>query len=267
METLLRTVLNIADWLAAIIPQPVPSRQDLTDCKIISHRGEHDNHLIYENTLPAFRIARDNGVWGIECDIRWTADLVPVITHDSDTRRLFGKAVDINSVSFAELRQQVPQIPSLQELVSEFGGSTHLMLEIKAEPLPDAAKQKQILEELLSELSPGQDYHFLFLAPDLLSRVDFLPAKYCFLVPDTNVTALSRAALELHCGGIMGHFYLLTDALHKKHTLSGQRFGTGFITSRNCLFREINRGIEWIFSNDAVKLQSIRDQTLNQLNS
>ncbi len=267
METLLRFALNLADWIAAIVPQPVPSRQDLINCKIVSHRGEHDNHLIYENTLPAFRIARDSGVWGIECDIRWTADLVPVVSHDPDGQRLFGNPLRINTVTFEELRQQIPQIPSLKELLDEFGGNTHLMMEIKAEPLPDAEKQKTILEDLLSNLSAGEDYHFLFLTTDLIARVDFLPTEVCFLVPDTNVKALSRAALELHCGGIMGHFYLLTDTLHKKHALAGQRFGTGFVTSRNCLFREINRGIEWIFSNDAVKLQSIRDQTLNQLNS
>jgi glycerophosphoryl diester phosphodiesterase len=34
------------------------------------------------------------------------------------------------------------------------------------------------------------------------------------------------------------------------------------VASRNCLFRELNRGIRWIFSNDAVRIQKIRDHYL-----
>jgi glycerophosphoryl diester phosphodiesterase len=36
-----------------------------------------------------------------------------------------------------------------------------------------------------------------------------------------------------------------------------QKMGTGYIGSKNCLFRELNRGIEWIFSNNAADLQKI----------
>ena len=39
--------------------------------------------------------------------------------------------------------------------------------------------------------------------------------------------------------------------------------GTGFIHSRNALFRELNRGIEWIFSNRAVHIQGIVDRYIN----
>ena len=44
------------------------------------------------------------------------------------------------------------------------------------------------------------------------------------------------------------------------HTGSG--WEQDFPSSRNTLFRELNRGIEWIFSNDAVALQHIRDDYL-----
>ena len=37
----------------------------------------------------------------------------------------------------------------------------------------------------------------------------------------------------------------------------------GFIHSRNALFRELNRGVEWIFSNEAVRMQGIRDAYLH----
>ena len=63
----------------------------MRNCKIISHRGEHDNVQVLENTLQAFARARESGVWGVECDIRWTADQVPVIHHDPGGSRLFGQ--------------------------------------------------------------------------------------------------------------------------------------------------------------------------------
>jgi glycerophosphoryl diester phosphodiesterase len=48
----------------------------------------------------------------------------------------------------------------------------------------------------------------------------------------------------------------------KKHQTQNQRIGTGYIHSKNCLFRELNRGVEWIFSNHAVKLQSMCNSLL-----
>jgi glycerophosphoryl diester phosphodiesterase len=256
------TAMKAVDRMMAAIPQPVPDQVALRSCKIISHRGEHDNTSVIENTLPAFDNARGNGVWGIECDIRWTADLVPVISHDACGKRLFGNPARVSELSFSDLRMQMPLIPSLAELVSEFGGNTHLMLEIKAEHYPQLQRQKAILQEQLSTLSPGLDYHFLALDPELFARVDFVPRNFCFPVAQLNTSRLSAAAIETQCGGLTGHFLLLTNKLRKRHELAGQCIGTGFISSKNCLFRELNRSVEWIFSNDAVKIQKIRDHYL-----
>jgi glycerophosphoryl diester phosphodiesterase len=261
-QRLQNAAMKAADIAAAIIPQKVPAQRALQNCKIISHRGEHDNVSIIENTLPAFNKASDNGVWGIECDIRWTADLVPVISHDECGSRLFGNPAIIAELAFYQLREQLPLIPSLLELVEHLGGRTHLMLEIKAEPCPDLERQKAILQQQLSGLSPGIDYHFLALDPQLFDRVEFVPRQFCFPVSEFNVADLSRAAIDTQCGGLNGHYLLLNNRLKNRHSLAGQRIGTGFISSKNCLFRELNRGIEWIFSNDAVKIKKIRDQYL-----
>jgi glycerophosphoryl diester phosphodiesterase len=91
---------------------------------------------------------------------------VPVVDHDPCGARLFGNPTTISQLSFANLRAQMPQIPSLAELVQEFGGNTHLMLEITAEHYPQPQEQKAILQALLSRLLPGRDYHFLALAPE-----------------------------------------------------------------------------------------------------
>ncbi|MEC8819679.1 MAG: glycerophosphodiester phosphodiesterase family protein, partial [Pseudomonadota bacterium] len=103
------TVRAIDCWMAAI-PRVTPANSVLQGCKIVSHRGEHDNREVMENTLRAYDIARTNGVWGIEVDIRWTADLVPVVCHDPDGGRVFGNPIIVGEKSFAELREAIPDI-------------------------------------------------------------------------------------------------------------------------------------------------------------
>jgi glycerophosphoryl diester phosphodiesterase len=130
--SLLDIAMTVVDSMMAVIPRPVPERAALERCKIISHRGEHDNKRVMENTLQAFDRARSAGVWGLECDIRWTADLVPVICHDPSPARVFGVATPLNSLTFDQLHIQVPDIPRLEDVLRRFGGNTHLMLELKA---------------------------------------------------------------------------------------------------------------------------------------
>ena len=251
------------DYAAALVPRTVPEPIALRNCKVIAHRGEHDNLRVIENTIPAFVEARTAGVWGIECDIRWTADLVPVVHHDPDCQRLFGDPVRIDTLRYAQVRERFPLIPTLQQVISELAGNMHLMLEIKADPFPREQQQKAILQDLLSPLVPGKDYHFLLLEPALATHVDFVSREFCFLVAELNVAQLSRVSLEQGFGGLTGHFLLLNEHLKRRHAATGQTIGTGFISSRNALFRELNRGIEWIFSNDAVKIKKIRDRYLN----
>ncbi|MEH6583870.1 MAG: glycerophosphodiester phosphodiesterase family protein [Halioglobus sp.] len=261
-DRLQNLAMKAVDGVMACIPQSVPDRLALANCKIISHRGEHDNVSVIENTLPAFEKARANGVWGIECDIRWTQDLVPVISHDACGSRLFGNASRISELKFPQLRAQMPLIPSLSELVDEFADNTHLMLEVKEEHYPQPQRQKEILQAQLVSLRPGLDFHFLALDPRVFEQVDFVPRAFCFPVSELNARHLSRLAIEQQWGGLYGHFLLLTNRVRMQHERAGQLTGTGFVSSRNCLFRELNRGVEWIFSNNAVRIQKIRDHYL-----
>lgn len=264
-EHLQSAMMSAVDVVSAATPRRRPSDSALRKCKIISHRGENNNREVIENTLPAFEAARAAGVWGIECDIRWTRDLVPIIHHDATCARLFDDPATLANLEFAEVRERFPLIPTLREVVEEFGGNTHMMLEIKAEHYPAPERQKAILQATLSSLSPGQDFHILLLDPALAERVDFLPPPSCFLVAELNVARLSQHALEQGLGGLTGHYLMLTKKVQRRHEAAGQRIGTGFIHSRNALFRELKRDVEWIFSNQAVKMQGILDAELNAL--
>ena len=257
--------MAVTNGVMAAIPRPMPEREKLEQSRIVSHRGEYDNRKTKENTLDAFRHAQEAGVWGIECDIRWTSDLVPVICHDPSAFRVFGKALNIAGYTFEDLRKILPEIPTLWEVVDEFGGNTHLMLELKADSWHDKSGQVENLKNALSTLQHKEDYHLLSLDTEVYQHIDFAPSN-CFLpVAETNVSAISQFALENDCAGFAGHYLLMNQRTTMHHQASGQMIGTGFPTSENCFRREINRGVELIFSNHAVKLERLRQTYLERL--
>ena len=259
LETRTRQILDrfYARW-----PQAVPGKDRLRHCKIISHRGDYDNRNVFENTLDAFDRVKDRGVWGIEFDVRWTRDLNPVATHDADLRRVFGLDFSIRQMTLAELKSRCPRVPSLAEIVQRYGKKIHLMIEIKAEHYPDPPGQNRILAELLSNLEPEKDYHLLSMQPEMFSLIQCVPRSAFLPVAHFNFSQLSKMAIAQNYSGLAGHYVLLTKSRLKKHKKLKQKLATGYVNSKNCLFRELNRNVEWMFSDNAVELQKVVNRLL-----
>ena len=133
----------------------------------------------------------------------------------------------------------------------------HLMVEAKEEYYPQPEKQSRILKVLFNQLKPRKDFHLLSLAPDILELVTFLDNSAKILVAFFNVKTLSNISLNQNYAGLGGHYLLLHRKLVEQHLDIGQNIGVGYPSSKNNLFREINRGVEWIFCNDAVGLSNI----------
>ena len=255
-------LLQILDNFYARRPQPIPAKDRLQQCKIVSHRGDYDNLTVFENTFSAFDRAIAQGVWGIEFDLRWTRDLYPVVIHDADLRRVFGSELEIRKTTLAELKSECASVPSLADTIRRYGKKTHLMIEIKAEVYPDPARQGRILKNLFSALEPEKDYHFLTMKPKMFDLIGFVPESAFLPIARFNFPRLSSLAIRQNLGGIAGHYFLLTAARQKKHQKLRQKMGTGYVNSKNCLFRELNRNVEWVFSDNAVELQKIVNQLL-----
>jgi len=254
---------HLIDGIFALTPQPLPSQKQLKRCKIISHRGERDNKTIFENTVLAFDKVVNKGVWGIEFDVRFTKDLVPIVFHDTDCRRLFKSKLKINETTFEVLRKAHPQIPSLEEIIQRFGKKLHLMIELKEEHYPAPQKQARILENLLKALEPKKDYHIISLHTPMFNVIHFVSLETFLPVAILNTKALSEEALQKHYGGITAYYPAMRKARVKQHLSAGQRVGVGFITSKNALCYALRRDIEWIFTNYAVKLQLVYDRLLS----
>jgi len=264
LHSLEKSVQWAVDCFYKRLPQNDPEKKRLYDCKIVSHRGEHDNLSVLENTLAAFDLIKDKGIWGIELDIRWTKDLIPVVFHDKDLKRLFNSDIEVGKITRGDLKTKFPAVPSLSEVIIRYGGKLHLMVEIKEEVYPDPAYQSSFLQDLFSSLEPEKDFHFISLSPDMFKLIGFVPSTTFLPVAQLNVGHLSELSIQKNYGGILGHYLLLKKSYLIKHKMQSQMVGTAYIKSRNSLFRELNRGVEWIFSNNAIEIQSIRDACLEK---
>jgi glycerophosphoryl diester phosphodiesterase len=248
-------LLCLVDRLFERRPRAGPGAQGLARCRVVSHRGEHDGRTVLENTLPAFDAAAAQGVWGIECDLRWTRDLVPVVVHDPDLRRVFGLDRTVAACTLAELRRDCPGLPTLAEVVGRYGGKTHLMVEVKQERYPDPGRQNRVLDAIFAGLAPGADFHLLSLAPEMFRLTPFAPPAACLPVARWNVPSLSRMALRKGYAGVAGHYALVGEAAIRRQHAAGQGVGTGYPRSLPVLVRELNRQVDWIFSNHAGRIQ------------
>ena len=261
-------LIKICDLIFELVPRQIPPFEILEKCKIVSHRGQHDNKIVIENTIASFdKVLETNEIWGIEFDFRWTKDLCPVVIHDPDLLRLYGINRLVSDTPLNELKQLCPLVPTLEEVLIRYGKKLHLMVEVKEEVYPDPEKQVLILKNMFSVLEPAKDFHLISLKPQMLEKINFLKNTAKILVAEFNVNELSKIALEKNYAGFAGHYILIGKNLISKHNKSGQNIGVGYPRSKNSLFRELNRSVEWIFSNDAEGLNRIFQTELKKLQS
>lgn len=247
---------RVSDFLSERLPRQVPSHNQFMNARLISHRGIHDNEDVFENTLAAFDRVKAGGIWGVEFDIQWTRDLHPVVSHDPDCLRLFKDSVRIGDLSLKTVKSRFPMIPSLADVIERYGGVLHLMAEIKPHTVP-AKRLNDVLSELFSSLQPEKEFHLISLFPQYFSDVSFTPPETLIPIAETNAGSVSELVLQKGYGGMAGHYMLVQDNILRKLSQSRLPVGTGFINSRNCLYREVSRGITWLFSDRAAEIRKM----------
>ena len=102
-----------------------------------AHRGLHDKPTIPENSMAAFRRARDN-FYGAELDVHLMADGNLAVIHDSSLLRTAGADVAIEDLTVEDLKRYRLEgtdqhIPLLSEVLALFEGRAPLIVELKAE--------------------------------------------------------------------------------------------------------------------------------------
>lgn len=234
-------------------PQPIPSREQMARVKLVAHRGAYDHKKgILENTDAAFKRAEALGCDGLELDIHATKDGVWLVNHDSDLKRLWNMDQQILESTFDEIRKSQPNILLLSEVVERYGSKMHLFIELKAPVMSES------LYETLKGLEPRKNYHLISLNEKYFENlVGFERSAMLLVASHSNTTRFCQLSLEKGYGGVLGHYLLLRkhyiNALHQM----SQMAGVGFVDSKQSLYREVNRGIEWIFTNNAEALSPV----------
>ncbi|MGE0764158.1 MAG: glycerophosphodiester phosphodiesterase [Bdellovibrionales bacterium] len=260
MERLLSLAQKTVDLVADHWTVAHPATDQLRRLKIVGHRGIGSGPG--ENQIAGFVACAEAGVWGVELDVRWTRDNVPIVLHDANTRRVFAAPVcHPQQLTWIELQCCQPGVPSLQQVLSALRGRCHLMIEIKEEFTPE---REEILSHILSLLRPKEHYHLLTLEPALLENCQKFKADCRVLVSELNAAQASRYVLRNAWGGTAGHYLLQTTKQIAAHHHAGQAVGAGFITSFNNVCRQLHRQIDWIFSDQAVNLQQAIRRHLDQ---
>ncbi len=258
-ERLENGLMMWADALAARYRWPARP-EAVRRARIVAHRGIYDNEGVFENTLEAFDAVVDKGVWGIECDVRWTRDGVAIVHHDPDGRRTYGRARPIAALTLREMQRVYPSIPTLAAVVRRYGRKRHLMIEVKETAGITIADVNRSLAADLGSLSPGDDFHLMSLSLGFLAAIEAVPRHARLPIARLNVGAASKAVAGSGYGGLTGHYAVIgrrrIKALHRQ----GVSVGTGFVNSRGCLFRELNRGVDWLFSDRPQEIQRIVDR-------
>jgi glycerophosphoryl diester phosphodiesterase len=100
---------------------------------LYGHRG--DSVSAPENSLLAFELAIEAGVYGIELDVRASADGIPVVIHDRGLERTTSGRGNVDELAFKQIREAKTadgqSVPSLDEALDEIRDRAHLDLEIK----------------------------------------------------------------------------------------------------------------------------------------
>ncbi|MPW27248.1 glycerophosphodiester phosphodiesterase [Alkalibaculum sp. M08DMB] len=103
-----------------------------------AHRGLHKKKSSNpENSLTAFKRAIENN-YGIELDVQLSKDLIPVVYHDYNLRRVCGIDKKVCELTYDELRKLTlyssnEKIPNLKEVLDLVNGKVPLIIELKIE--------------------------------------------------------------------------------------------------------------------------------------
>jgi len=207
---------------------------------VIAHRGASEDAV--ENTLAAFRLAREQGADGVELDVMRCASGEVVVFHDDDLERLGKRAGLVRQTPWAELREidlgtgpgGGERIPLLDDVLEELGPLL-VNVELKSQSqLRDdglAASVAGILARhvtrtraLVSSFDPWLLARFRLRAPDIATGLLFahdqsLPLRRAWAAPLLQPTALhpesrlvdARHVADWHARGYAVNVWTVDD--------------------------------------------------------
>lgn len=155
--------------------------KSVNDVLWVSHRGE--SSIAPENTLTAFRMAREGGSGASECDVQLSRDGKLVVAHDGNTCRMGDRPMVIAESTWQELQQVVledargckERLCLLDEAIQELGEGRIFYIELKGDD-PNLAPAVKA-EVLRCGLPPSQCV-FIAFSKAVIAQIKALMPEY-----------------------------------------------------------------------------------------
>lgn len=162
--------------------------------KLIGHRGYPKRYP--ENTILSLQQALLAGADGVEFDIQFSKDHVPILCHDINLSRVFGIDKDIFELDASELYQLQSQYPAdyaaknrgeplsnLQDFASSFADNTQsVFIEIKAESY--ARLGKTAIDKIMAASRSIQNRYLISFEISALAQARAAGAKIGLIVDE-----------------------------------------------------------------------------------
>ncbi|XP_051979971.1 glycerophosphodiester phosphodiesterase 1 [Xyrauchen texanus] len=161
----------------------------------VAHRG--GGHDAPENTIAAIRAASENGATGVELDLEFTADGVPILMHDETVDRTTNGSGPLSKLLFSELckldaaakhrhsdRFRGEKVPALQEAIEEcIKHQLTIYFDVKGHPDEASAALKDLFRKypvlyntsIVCSFEPKVIYRMRQSDPDVVTALTHRP--------------------------------------------------------------------------------------------
>ncbi len=144
---------------------------------VFAHRGA--SSIRFENTMAAFRVAKELGADGIELDVQLTEDNIPIVIHDLELSRLAGVRKSVTTLTYKEIERirvgtkfkrlfRGNRIPTLLDAVL-FCQSNNLALNVELKE--SVIESPDTIKDMLALLSVINEVHISTFHYELLEIV------------------------------------------------------------------------------------------------
>ncbi len=229
---------------------------------IIAHRGA--NLRAPENTLSAFREAVQSGADGIELDVRLTADSTPVILHDAHVDATTDGHGAVAGLTLREVKELnagskfknpcIETIPTLEEVLEEFGGTTIINIELKGLRRKESVLAERVCT-LIKKMAVEEYVWFSSFNPYLLRQTrKYLPSVpngflYAVQTPINRLQMMTTSFEAVH-----PYFRMVTRkyvvSMHRMHKRVVVWTVDDIETAQRC----VQFNVDVIITNDPEKL-------------
>ncbi len=221
---------------------------------LMGHRGVRE--LLPENTIPAFKMAFDAGLHGVEFDVLRSKDGKLVLHHDF----VLPEGQVIAELSYQEILEIDEHIPLLEELFDLAKSYPNLLLnlEIKSESLRSDGVERAVVKAIRDSGLANRVLTSSFNPVSLLRVRLLAPELYTALLFDATMSPLLRngsLARWLHVDAIHPHMKQVDAALIDRAKARGLMVNTWTVNDAHEVKRVKALGIDAIMADDPEALK------------